>query len=1232
MINQGFDYMDSLVKYGHSKGVAMGWYMAGCKCWDRDKRDIDYAGDVDALIKYDFQGVKFDACAPGQQNLTRYAELMQGAGKDFLVEQCHWGQGPDVLDDGTIHCPFNLYRSSGDITASWEGVLNNLQSVAGRVSVPHCWAYPDMLEVGNLASYQEDLAHFSAWCIVSSPLILGMDLRNETIMARAMGILSNPELLAVNQNWVGSSGSLVASSSTNSETPFVWARKCDPSEKGQMGWALKAVPGSLLDGPSLWQITATDGEGAASSCVDFGLGGEDDTFGRIVPCNRKSQGQIVCHNQNKTLTLASNGKCVDVSAWKGPTVSIGDCHTGQANQQYIFSPTGAWLDNANNSKQTPRRCMERRLGSPAGDKADEIFHQTWAKPQPNGSFAVFFVNSKAPKGFKGHLNFSSVPGMSSKVVYVARDLQKRVNIPGEFIASFTTPDVIDSHDSRMYAFTPSVSLPKGVMSVLDCEGVVGDGVHDDTVGIQTCINASFLSHSVLYFPANRSYLVSDSLTATQDVPGSDLDGINIVPARFHAHIIVGGTAMRGETRPRLVLAAHSKGFQNDSFPAGCNPAGAPKHVLKFTMPLSYGENENMNQMLRGLDFELRKGNPGAVAVHFHGAQGCTIQDVNVEAGGSLAGFYGFVGAGGSFVNVAVNQGRFGVLVRDCESEAGAALASSIFTNQTESGISWLGQSSMTIVGTTVRQGLLPLGPPIQCHTNWDGGSGQLVLVDSFLECGGDGSGVAVTTKYSFYAHNTYVKGCSSLLQGSPSLANGRWNNISDASFAINTDPRSLNIMEVAYINGLRRPGWNIHQSKPLPYNMEPPIASAQQTHSWNASFPSLDDPRAVNAMDQCGAIGDGAADDTAALQSCLDAHLIVLLPRGRFRITRSIELRNGGILLGLSPTHSQIIAASNDPVSLKAEATKGWPMVKTSTGFNAVAYVGITSFWHLPGVTTMLWLSQDSESLWLSNYETRVPECLWWDDYRRFNSTALGYGPRPACKPPVALNQPKTVVQGAGRFFNFVNDDDIALTGVKYRHLIVSDADGTNGGGRLRFYGLNLEHAQGEACAEIASKRGIDIYGLKIEGSNPILWVHDSEDFNLWGLGGSSDAWPLANGTAYYPSKFEPYPASLFRVERTTKYRFVNMIQGGRGGNGTYIHPITPLPNATAMRKGDMGWSSEDIDAIVASVWAPWPGYSVAKELWVQHIECDGPGNCTHTAPFEKPIMLARGHPELLAD
>ena len=56
-------------------------------------------------------------------------------------------------------------------------------------------------------SYQEARSHFSAWAIVSAPLTLSMDVNNDTIMDEVWDIVSNKEIIAVNQAYVGHSGS-----------------------------------------------------------------------------------------------------------------------------------------------------------------------------------------------------------------------------------------------------------------------------------------------------------------------------------------------------------------------------------------------------------------------------------------------------------------------------------------------------------------------------------------------------------------------------------------------------------------------------------------------------------------------------------------------------------------------------------------------------------------------------------------------------------------------------------------------------------------------------------------------------------------------------------------------------------------------------------------------------------------------------------------------------------------
>merc|ERR1712216_221478 len=81
-------------------------------------------------------------------------------------------------DEGVSECPYNFYRTSGDIGTYWDRVLSNLASTTPvltgdkPLSRPGAWAYPDMLEVGRLHNFSESRTHFGAWAIMSSPLIL----------------------------------------------------------------------------------------------------------------------------------------------------------------------------------------------------------------------------------------------------------------------------------------------------------------------------------------------------------------------------------------------------------------------------------------------------------------------------------------------------------------------------------------------------------------------------------------------------------------------------------------------------------------------------------------------------------------------------------------------------------------------------------------------------------------------------------------------------------------------------------------------------------------------------------------------------------------------------------------------------------------------------------------------------------------------------------------------------
>eukprot|EP01064_Diplonema_japonicum_P003109 TRINITY_DN1204_c14_g1_i1.p1 TRINITY_DN1204_c14_g1~~TRINITY_DN1204_c14_g1_i1.p1 ORF type:complete len:423 (+),score=82.68 TRINITY_DN1204_c14_g1_i1:23-1270(+) len=228
-----FTSMKAMTSYGHSLNLKVGWYMNNCICDEHQFKDPSYIAkhmqqSAAAVAEAGFDGVKLDGC--GQfLNLTWWGSLLNQTGRPIMIENCHWGgtvpgqTTGDAPCSGTTmpsNCPYNFFRSSTDIRASWSSIFFNLQSTVAYqgnppLSRPGTWAYPDMLEVGRMATHEEDRTHFGAWCIVSSPLILGYDVSDDTVTEKVWDIIANKEAIAVNQAWAGHPGRLVVNTTSS---------------------------------------------------------------------------------------------------------------------------------------------------------------------------------------------------------------------------------------------------------------------------------------------------------------------------------------------------------------------------------------------------------------------------------------------------------------------------------------------------------------------------------------------------------------------------------------------------------------------------------------------------------------------------------------------------------------------------------------------------------------------------------------------------------------------------------------------------------------------------------------------------------------------------------------------------------------------------------------------------------------------------------------------------------
>ena len=225
----GSAQMRSISNHIHSLGLKAGIYSdAGDNtCGSSYNKDLNGIGsglwmhDVQDADQYfnnwNFDFIKIDYCGGINRRLeerNRYEEIRQVidsvAGRHIDINVCRWdypGTWVEKLADS--------WRISGDIRPVWSSVRYIVEKNLYLSAYAHDGHYNDMdmLAVGyNIKpspfwedglglSYAEEEAHFGMWCIMSSPLLLGCDI--EYIPEETMRIITNPELIAVNQDPLG---------------------------------------------------------------------------------------------------------------------------------------------------------------------------------------------------------------------------------------------------------------------------------------------------------------------------------------------------------------------------------------------------------------------------------------------------------------------------------------------------------------------------------------------------------------------------------------------------------------------------------------------------------------------------------------------------------------------------------------------------------------------------------------------------------------------------------------------------------------------------------------------------------------------------------------------------------------------------------------------------------------------------------------------------------------------
>ena len=697
------------------------------------------------------------------------------------------------------------------------------------------------------------------------------------------------------------------------------------------------------------------------------------------------------------------------------------------------------------------------------------------------------------------------------------------------------------------------------------------GERDSTQALQRAIEFARDAQMVCFFPLG-TYTVSDTLVLRHGIHmrshrATFMNNLNM-PC-----VLVGSRKGEGTpdySRPRIVLRENSPGFGKPE-----TTKAVIEHwlyqVKRFTIDTTKGRGGGgslMNTMFVNIDVVIGRGNPGATGMHICSCEGSAVQDVTIDATHGHTGIEGATGNGGSWANVTVIGGRIGLDLRGWTPPT-PTMEGITLVNQTQAAIVSACRGPLTAVGLKITS-RIP-GPVIVGQERWGPFDAGMSIVDSEITFDRRSlkgkKATAISSARSVYLNNVYVRGADRVVAGVlPGDPRG-WTHVSEFALGkVKTPVKGLDLSAPIYIDGKKVRG--PHQD--VGTDAAPP-ADLQSGHLWSRDFPTWELGEAANVKaPPYNAKGDSFADDTQALQRAVDENEIVFLPKGYYRVTRTLKLKPNTKLIGIAQHLSVIMA--RDPEGWFGDSANPKPLVETADSKDAdtvIAFVGIRFPMEVKNSFT----------------GTALPVyALKWSCGRKsiFRSNVIAplrvFGfKRSKVHKQVPMVRPSVLItgNGGGKWYNYHVGQFFTSTTRDQRAILM---DGVSG--PLHFYNFEPQGGEGTSVAEIRNSRDISIYGCKTECDTTFLRVADSDHIRIFGHGGIGNASP---------------GGSLYVFERTPNFLIANIADQAELG------PDKPY----------------------------YAGHSVNRNIKTYYPLLDrrAPGKAILVSPLERPVLYRVGAP-----
>ncbi|MEK7342453.1 MAG: glycosyl hydrolase family 28-related protein [Pseudomonadota bacterium] len=451
----------------------------------------------------------------------------------------------------------------------------------------------------------------------------------------------------------------------------------------------------------------------------------------------------------------------------------------------------------------------------------------------------------------------------------------------------------------------------------------GDGRADDSDAIQAALDKARDStgHGIVFLPSGR-YRIAKTL---------------IVPAGVRVYGV-------GATRPVILLGPNTPGFQKgvstmivfsggDQYRVGQVPVPVPTVVPRDRI-VRDANSGTFYSAMSNIDIEIGAGNPAAAGVRFRMAQHAFLSHMDFRLGSAFAGVYQ---AGNVIDNVRFEGGRYGIVSEKTSPAWQFTLLDSEFDGQKVAAIREH-EVDLTLVNVAIRN--TPVGIEI------DRGYGDSLWGKDVRFENVSKAGIIISNEKNVF---TQVGFENALAVNSPTFARFR-----DSGRTVNGKGKAYKVSAFSY--GLAVPALGQMGEYRTEAQIEALPAMPARRADAIRDLPPMAEWVNVRAL---GAMGDGKADDTAAIQKAIDANKILYFPTGFYKVTNRLTLRPDSVLIGLHPAITQLYIPDNNPAHAGLGSVQ--PILESPKGGdNILSGLGLFTGRVNPRASALLWRSGEN--------------------------------------------------------------------------------------------------------------------------------------------------------------------------------------------------------------------------------------------------------------------------------